>query len=116
MRILQVCPYSWTSPGGVQRHIAGLSRALAERNHQVRIVAPGCPSPSLDPAVDIVGRPIGIPFNGSVAPVCFSGRSARRIRTVLRDWRPDIVHVHEPFAPSTSLLTTLIACCWRWRY
>jgi phosphatidylinositol alpha-mannosyltransferase len=58
--------------------------------------------------VDIVGRPIGIPFNGSVAPVCFSGRSARRIRTVLRDWRPDIVHVHEPFAPSTSLLTTLM--------
>jgi hypothetical protein len=40
MRILQVCPYDWTTPGGVQRHVAGLSRALADLNHQVRIVPP----------------------------------------------------------------------------
>lgn len=83
MRVLQVCPYDWNRAGGVQRHVAGLSRALVGLHHQVRIVAPGSPASSADPAVDLVGCSIGIPFNGSVAPICLSVRSALKIRALL---------------------------------
>ena len=57
--------------------------------------------------VTIVGRPIRVPFNGSIAPICPDPRSRPRIRAALREFAPDVVHVHEPFVPSTSLYAAL---------
>ena len=57
--------------------------------------------------VRIVGRPVPVPYNGSVAPICPSLGSARLVRWSLQEFRPDVVHVHEPFAPSTGMFAAL---------
>ncbi|MGH9103735.1 MAG: glycosyltransferase, partial [Acidimicrobiales bacterium] len=40
MRIAQVCPYSLSVPGGVQRQVLGLARAQRALGHQVTVLAP----------------------------------------------------------------------------
>jgi phosphatidyl-myo-inositol alpha-mannosyltransferase len=39
-RIALVCPYSWTTPGGVQTHVAGLAAHLRSRGAEVDVFAP----------------------------------------------------------------------------
>ena len=99
-----VCPYSWATPGGVGAHVANLATAMKARGHEVRIVAPDAADA---PGVTSVGRSIPIPYNGSIARLAFGPRVAMRIRVVIRRYRPDVVHVHEPFAPSVGLATLL---------
>lgn len=106
MKIAFVSPYSWTVPGGVNRHIALLGAELRRRGHDVRILAPA--DGPVEPGVVSLGRTIGVPFNGSVARLAFGPRVAGRVRVALRRARPDIVHVHEPFTPSASLLALTI--------
>ncbi|MEP7344330.1 MAG: glycosyltransferase family 4 protein [Gemmatimonadaceae bacterium] len=108
MRIAQVCPYSWDAPGGVQSHVRQLSHHLTQRGHEVLVVAPG-DVPFIRDDVQLVGRTFAVQVNGSVARLCFSPSSSRRIRRALDAFRPDIVHVHDPLSPSTSMLATLHA-------
>lgn len=105
MKVVIVTPYSWTTPGGVNSHVEGLAGALRRRGSQVRILAPADgPVPR---GVVPVGRSIGVPFNGSVARLAFGPRVAARVRRHLLALDPDLVHVHEPFAPSVGLLAVL---------
>ena len=104
MKALLVCPYSWATPGGVGAHVANLAEALRLRGHEVRIVAPDAAE---SPGVINVGRSIPIPYNGSIARLAFGPRVAMRVRVAIRRYRPDVIHVHEPFAPSVSLATIL---------
>jgi phosphatidyl-myo-inositol alpha-mannosyltransferase len=106
MRIVQTCPYGWDDTGGVQVHIASLARHLAMRGHEVMVLAPGS-SQSSNPDVVIVGRPMRVRFNGSVAPICPSPWSALRVARALDAFNPDIVHVHEPLVPSTSMMAAM---------
>jgi phosphatidyl-myo-inositol alpha-mannosyltransferase len=114
MRILLACPYAWDVAGGVQTHVRELASALAARGHAVTVVTPAR-APRLPPgdhgawSVHAVGRGVPIRWGGSVARLCPSPGSLRRIRRVLASFRPDVVHVHEPLVPSTSMLTTLAA-------
>ena len=118
MRIVQVCPYSWSARGGVQTHVRHLSRVLSARGHDVLVLAAGplrhhhASTPTLAdkgrddtdrPTIRMIGRSIQIPFNGSVAPVCVDPRCVPIVRDALREFRPDVVHVHEPFVPAVSL-------------
>ena len=108
MRIVQVCPYRWDAPGGVQGHVRQLSHHLRERGHEVLVLAPGDEFETLDD-VQLVGSTFPVHVNGSVARLCFSMASARRIRRALDAFGPDIVHVHDPLSPSSSMLATLSA-------
>ncbi|HWC33083.1 MAG TPA: glycosyltransferase family 4 protein, partial [Actinomycetota bacterium] len=92
MRIALVCPYAWDAPGGVQVHVRQLARRLRERGHDVLVVAPARDGVE-ERDVAIVGRTIGIPINGSVAPVCLALASARKLRSALHGFRPDGGHV-----------------------
>jgi phosphatidylinositol alpha-mannosyltransferase len=56
-----------------------------------------------------VGRTIGVPFNGSVARIAFGPRVAARVRATLRRSAPDVVHVHEPFAPSAGMIAAAVS-------
>ncbi|HEX6331688.1 MAG TPA: glycosyltransferase family 4 protein [Actinomycetota bacterium] len=107
MKVLQACPYAIDVPGGVQVHVRQLAAALESRGHEVLVVAPAASVPTERPPVRIVGRAVRIPYGGTVAPICFSRRSFRRIRRLLDVFEPDVVHVHEPFSPSTSMLATM---------
>lgn len=108
MRVIQVCPYSWDAHGGVQAHVRHLADELRDRGHEVLVLAPGAAVPA-EPFVRYVGRPTRIRFNGSVAPLCIDPFSAAVIRDAFDEFEPDVIHVHEPFAPSSSLLALLCA-------
>jgi len=107
MKVALVSPYSWTTPGGVNTHIASLAAQLRARGHEVRILAPA--DGPVDAGVIPLGGTFGIPFNGAVARLAFGPRVPGRVRVALRRARPDVVHVHEPFTPSTSLLASISA-------
>jgi phosphatidyl-myo-inositol alpha-mannosyltransferase len=79
---------------------------MRRRGHDVMVLAPSR-EPGPHPFVTVVGRPVRIPFNGSVAPIGPSRASARRVRAELADFRPDVVHAHEPLVPSTAMFATL---------
>jgi len=107
LRIAQVSPYDFAHPGGVQRHIASLSRELQARGHELSILAP-CTSD--DPAVDIgdvdlrtFGRSVPVPTAGSVARISISVWHEWRLKNMLEDEQFDIVHIHEPLMPMFAL-------------
>ncbi|HEX9712052.1 MAG TPA: glycosyltransferase family 4 protein [Actinomycetota bacterium] len=102
MKITLVSPYSWTTPGGVNNHIETLAAQLRLRGHEVRILAPS--DGPVGPGVIGLGRTLGIPFNGSVARIAFGPRVRNRVRVALRRAQPELIHIHEPFSPSVSLL------------
>jgi phosphatidyl-myo-inositol alpha-mannosyltransferase len=108
VKILLVCPYDWEAPGGVQVHVRQLAAELRIRGHRTTILAPGS-RPSEDAGVRIVGRPIRVPYRGTVAPISFSPGAWRRIRSAMRSFDPDLIHAHEPLTPSTSMLAVLAA-------
>ncbi len=109
MKVGIACPYAWDVPGGVQVHIRDFTEELTRRGHKVSVLAPGDDDDDLPAYVTTVGRPLAIPYNGSVARVAFGPRIAARVRRWLVDGEFDVVHVHEPASLSLGLITTLWA-------
>ena len=107
MRIGLVCPYAWDVPGGVRSHVSDLAVTLRGRGHHVDVLAPVEEDDDLPGWVTDGGRPVAVPYNGSVARLSFGVKATRRVRGWIRQGDFDIVHIHEPLAPSLSLLT-----CW----
>jgi phosphatidyl-myo-inositol alpha-mannosyltransferase len=109
VRIAIVCPYAWDRVGGVQTHIRALARTLRARGHDVVVIAPHAGDRLAAGAggVMIAGRAVGIPANGSIAPVSFGPGAAVGVRRDLRAFRPDVLHLHEPLIPSLSLLALM---------
>ena len=114
--IAQVTPFPWEDPHEVNVYVAALSAELRARGHQVVVVAPSR-SPgrvresrkliragrALDAEVLAVGEllpPIGPGGKGRIPapPVDIS----RTIEELLTDTPFDLVHVHEPWAPSAA--------------
>jgi phosphatidylinositol alpha-mannosyltransferase len=102
MRIALACPYAWDAPGGVQTHVRQLAVRLQDLGHEVLVVAPSS-TPPPEPFVRSVGRPIRIPYNESVAPVAPTPGARGRVRAVLRSFRPEVVHAHEPLVPGVGM-------------
>jgi phosphatidylinositol alpha-mannosyltransferase len=114
MRIGIVCPYSFDVPGGVQAHIRDLAEALIGLGQDVSVLAPADDTPEnriepLPPYLVPAGRAVPVPYNGSVARLAFGPISLARVHRWLRDGRFDVLHVHEPAAPSLSLLACMAA-------
>jgi phosphatidyl-myo-inositol alpha-mannosyltransferase len=109
MRIGLVCPYTWNVPGGVQQHIRDLAEALIDLNHEVSVISPADDDAPLPGYVVPAGRAVPVPYNGSVARLSFGFVSASRVRRWVRDGGFDVLHVHEPAAPSLSLLACWVA-------
>jgi phosphatidyl-myo-inositol alpha-mannosyltransferase len=111
MRIGMVCPYDWEVPGGVREHVSGLAEALIELGHEVSVIAPADDEAELPDFVVPAGRAVPVPYNGSVARLAFGFVSAARVRRWLKEGDFDVLHVHEPAAPSLSLLACWAADC-----
>ena len=109
MRIGLVCPYSWDVPGGVQEHIRDLAEALMDLGHEVSVISPADNHGMLPGYVAPAGRAVPVPYNGSVARLAFGPLSAGRVRRWVREGGFDLLHVHEPAAPSLSLLACWVA-------
>jgi len=104
-----VCPYDWSTPGGVQAHVRDLALQLQSFGHDVSVLAPADSEEDLPPYVTSAGRPVPVPYNGSVARLNIGVVSAARVRRWLRDGQFDVVHVHEAVSPTVSVLTCWIA-------
>ncbi|MDR0593558.1 MAG: glycosyltransferase family 4 protein [Bifidobacteriaceae bacterium] len=109
MRIGLVCPYSFDVPGGVQFHIRDLAGELIDRGHEVSVLAPAEDLARLPAHVVAAGGSVPIHYNGSVARLSFGPLAARRTRRWLAEGAFDLLHVHEPVAPSLSMLAMLTA-------
>jgi phosphatidylinositol alpha-mannosyltransferase len=108
LRIGMVCPYGWDIPGGVQIHIRELAEHFVAAGHHVSVIAPvGDEDAISDPWLVSAGRPVPIPFNGSVARVLFGPIASSRVRQWIVQGEFDVLHMHEPGIPSISLLA-----CW----
>jgi phosphatidyl-myo-inositol alpha-mannosyltransferase len=105
VKIGVVCPYALSLYGGVQGQVAGLASTYAAAGHEVTVVAPAANGPVADAlrhrGVRVIdaGRTVGIPANGSVAPIALSPAAAVRVRRGLVAAGVEVVHVHEPLAP-----------------
>ncbi|MBJ8337357.1 glycosyltransferase family 4 protein [Antrihabitans sp. NCIMB 15449] len=109
MNIGMVCPYSFDVPGGVQAHVVELAEVFIERGHRVSVLAPASDDTVLPDFVVSAGRAVAIPYNGSVARLSFGPVAYARIRRWINDNDFDVLHIHEPNAPSLSMLALKIA-------
>ncbi|HEY5685406.1 MAG TPA: glycosyltransferase family 4 protein [Acidimicrobiia bacterium] len=102
MKIALVCPYDLGRPGGVQQQVVELCRRLTEAGHEAWAVAPG-----VGPGWHSAGRPVVISGNASRVPLALSPAAISRVRKAVAG--ADVVHVHEPLMPMTSLAALLSA-------
>lgn len=125
LAIAQVTPYAWEVPHDVNRAVARVADELAARGHRVLIVAPSQSAALVresrkaihaareDPAALLEGTGDGFPRVlgvGEVLPFSPSRRKAvslpldvaRTIEQALAIAPLDLVHLHEPFAPSAA--------------
>ena len=107
MRIGIVCPYSWDIPGGVSAHVADLAETLIRMGHYVSVLAPAEFDELLPDYVVSTGKPRAVKYNGSVARLSFGPIAARKVSKWIESGEFDVLHVHEPLAPSLSVLA-----CW----
>ena len=109
MRIGMVCPYSFDVHGGVQAHVLQLAEVMRERGHVVSVLAPSSPDVELPDYVVSGGKAVPIPYNGSVARLRFGPATHRLVKRWIAAGDFDVLHLHEPNAPSLSLLALMIA-------
>jgi glycosyltransferase involved in cell wall biosynthesis len=121
LAIAQVTPFAWEAANEVNEYVARVSEELARRGHRVLVIAPsesselvrdtrralrGLPEELLERA-DGAPAVLGV---GEVLPFSPTQRRAaslpvdvaRTIEDALGSLALDVVHVHEPFAPSAS--------------
>ena len=111
MRIGMVCPYSFDVHGGVQAHVLQLAEVMHRTGHDVSVLAPASAEGhgSLPDYVVSGGKSVPIPYNGSVARLRFGPATHRKVKKWLREGEFDVLHLHEPNAPSLSMLALNIA-------
>lgn len=100
MRILLTTPYDLAVPGGVNVHALGLLDALGRRGLEVRLLAPS--SAEIKPAderIRVVGRVSVRALNGASSRVTLDWRIRAEVRAQLKEFRPDVIHLQEPFLP-----------------
>jgi phosphatidyl-myo-inositol alpha-mannosyltransferase len=121
MRIALVSPYSWTYQGGVNKHVEALAEEFISRGDHVRVLAPWDPpgfvsrrlhrsQPELREAPDYLiplGRTLGVGANGAVSNLSVFPEGPISLRRELRAGNFDVVHVHEPIAPTVGWDATI---------
>jgi hypothetical protein len=125
--IAQVTPYPWEAvENEVNAHVSRISAELSRQGHRVLVLAPSHsqervrasrkalraartrPESLLEgtdggtPGVIAVGEVLDVPSGARRRASALSIDVARTVEEVLRTVEFDFVHVHEPFAPSTS--------------
>jgi glycosyltransferase involved in cell wall biosynthesis len=119
LAIAQVTPFAWEVQGEVNEYVGRVADELARRGHRVLVIAPSqsaelvWDSRRLIKSGEVLARASGHPLVlgvGEVLPFSPTRRRAaslpvdvaRTIEEALGNLALDIVHVHEPFAPSAS--------------
>lgn len=109
MKIGLVSPYDYSFPSGVVNHIAYLAHNFIQQGHKVKIIAPCTKGGTryFEEEVTPVGKPLPVPYAGSIARVPVSPWLPTQIGEILAKDDLDILHLHEPFAPMVCLSALL---------
>jgi phosphatidylinositol alpha-mannosyltransferase len=113
VKIGLVSPYDYSFPGGVINHIAYLAHHFIQWGHKVKIIAP-CPRKRtryFEEEVTAIGKPMPVPFGGSIARIPVSPWLLVQVGEILAKDDLDILHLHEPFAPMVCLSALLKSNC-----
>ena len=123
LSIAQVSPHPWGSRHEINEFVARTSEELAERGHRVLIVAPSESRSAIresrrlirqaaddpnallkgeNPRVLAIGQSIPLPSGPRRRPAPLPVDISRALERLLSAVPLDLVHVHEPFAPSTG--------------
>jgi glycosyltransferase involved in cell wall biosynthesis len=118
LAIAQVTPFAWEAANEVNEYVRLLAGELSRRGHQVLIVAPSESSALVRDSrrllhahpEQVLGEEPRVLGVGEVLPFSPARRRAaslpvdvaRTIEEALATLSLDVVHVHEPFAPSAS--------------
>jgi phosphatidylinositol alpha-mannosyltransferase len=101
VKIGLVSPYDYSFPSGVVNHISHIAHYFWQWGHEVKIIAPCLKDGDRynDDNLKAVGRPLPIPYGGSIARIPLSPWLPFQTRKILHQEKFDILHLHEPFAP-----------------
>ena len=102
MKIVLASPYPFTEePGGVKDFILGLKKALQKKNCEVKIIAPGSTDALKKGLIDFV---LGMDFKIVTDQTGFRASLSRKTTAdkILREVKPDIIVINEPFVPSVG--------------
>ncbi len=102
-----VCPYSLAVRGGVQAQVLGLSRTLRAMGVDVQVLAP-CDGQPPETWVTPLGNSIPYAQNGSIAPLAPDPAAQFRMLGAIKDFRFDLLHLHEPLAPGPTFTSVLV--------
>lgn len=107
MKIALISPYDWANHGGVNNHIACLSKEFVQRGHRTTILAPSSkPAEELEEDnLVLIGKPVPLPLSGSWARITLSFHRNRQLKRLLDDEEFDVLHMHEPLFPVLPLMS-----------
>jgi phosphatidylinositol alpha-mannosyltransferase len=88
----------------VQLHVRDLAESFISGGHHVSVLAPADDDTPLPDYVVSSGRAVPVRYNGSVARLSFGPMTAARVGRWVDAGHFDVVHIHEPVAPSVSVL------------
>ena len=99
--------------GGVTEHVHHLALELRERGHDVTIVTSRFRQGEAEnaPGVVRIGYNIMIPFNGAFVDLAIGMRLKAQLKSLMRAYDFDVVHVHAPLVPTLPLLAVQAAQC-----
>ena len=102
-----VSPYDWSISGGVNSHVKDLAEHLIGNGHRVSVLAPDSIETEREDYFQSAGKSVAVPYNGSIARLAFGPLVNGRVRKWIAENEFDLLHLHQPTIPSTSLLA-----CW----
>ncbi len=104
MKIVQVSPYDFAHPSGVNRHLFSLGEHFTRMGHTTKYILPTSSYPddsSVNNHTTFIGRPIPMHASGSIvrSPVSPRVFFSARLCEYLEKEKFDVVHMHEPLFP-----------------
>lgn len=103
MRVLLTTPYDLAVPGGVNRHALDLLETLSRRGLDVRLVGPAsAPVYADDARVVRLGRVTVSSLNGARSRLTTDLGIGGAMGRLIREFRPDVIHLQEPFLPTLN--------------
>jgi phosphatidyl-myo-inositol alpha-mannosyltransferase len=99
--------------GGVTENVHHSALELRELGHDVTIVTSRFRQGEAEnaPGVVRIGYNIMIPFNGAFVDLAVGMRLKAQLRSLMRAYEFDVVHVHAPLVPTLPLLAVQAAAC-----
>jgi phosphatidylinositol alpha-mannosyltransferase len=105
MRIALVSEYYYPHLGGICEHVHHFAREARAVGHHVDIITSHITDSGAAPQHVIrLGRSVPWYINGSQSRLTLGRALRARMRTVLREGRYDLVHVHSPLTPVLPML------------